>query len=119
MSGDRQQIRELTREEFLATMKAPMTLQPVDAPASGVKIGRYVKACLARIDPGVTNDDVDIHKVYDSADGVHFHILVDYGIKNVYLVIVVDRAKRSILGHRLLDLNQEYGLCPDGAPRDE
>lgn len=54
MSGDRQQIRELTREEFLATMKAPMTIQPVDAPALGVKIGRYVKACLARIDPGLT-----------------------------------------------------------------
>jgi hypothetical protein len=92
LSGE-SQIRELNRDEFLATMKAPMTLQPVDAPVSGVKIGNYVKACLALIDPGLTNDDANIHEVYDSADGVHFHVLIDYGVKNVYLVLVVDRER--------------------------
>lgn len=38
------------------------------------------------------------------------HVLVNSEDKNVFMVLVLDLASRSVLGHRLLNLNQEYGL---------
>jgi hypothetical protein len=38
------------------------------------------------------------------------HVLVVTKSKNVYLAVIVDLKRNDILGHRLLDLNQEYGL---------
>jgi hypothetical protein len=38
------------------------------------------------------------------------HVLVDSEDKNVFMVLVLDIAGSSVLGHRLLDLNREYGL---------
>jgi len=30
--------------------------------------------------------------------------------RNVFMVLVLDLGERAVIGHRLLDLNQEYGL---------
>lgn len=38
------------------------------------------------------------------------HILVECETPNVFLVLVLDVPARSVAGHRLLDLNQIYGL---------
>jgi len=48
--------------------------------------------------------------VYEHPNGRHQHVLVNSEDKNVFMVLVLDLASRSVLGHRLLDLNQEYGL---------
>jgi len=48
--------------------------------------------------------------VYRNDDDRFDHVLVMTKTKNVYLVVVVDLAHDSIYGHRLLDLNREYGL---------
>lgn len=41
------------------------------------------------------------------------HVLVDSEDKNVFMVLVLDIDSQSVLGHRILDLNQEYGLQRD------
>jgi hypothetical protein len=38
------------------------------------------------------------------------HVLIDSEDKNVFMVLVLDLESSSVYGHRLLDLNKEYGL---------
>lgn len=45
----------------------------------------------------------------DSTDSFQ-HVLIDTEEKNVFMVIVLDLRNASVVGHRLLDLNHEYGL---------
>jgi hypothetical protein len=41
----------------------------------------------------------------------HFqHVLVNSEDKNLFMILVLDIANRKVLGHRLLELNLEYGL---------
>ena len=49
------------------------------------------------------------HAWNDSTDSFQ-HVLINTENKNVFMVIVLDLRNASILGHRLLDLNHEYGL---------
>jgi len=48
--------------------------------------------------------------VWKHPTGRFQHVLVDSEDKNVFMVLVLDVPGRIVLGHRLLDLNQEYGL---------
>jgi hypothetical protein len=52
----------------------------------------------------------DVAHVYRSGDARFDHVMIATGRANVFLVIVVDIAASAIHGHRLLDLNAEYGL---------
>jgi len=53
-----------------------------------------------------------VEYVYRSQFNHYDHVLIPSGI-NVFLVIVVDRIHCSVYGHRILDLNVEYGLNED------
>jgi len=44
------------------------------------------------------------------------HVLVNSEDRNVFMVVVLDREAGKVHGHRLLDLNREYGLSPDQVP---
>ena len=102
--------RRLTEEEFKSTMTPKM--QNVQGSATDVlDIWPYAHS--------VPPDDLEAHLIYDPfVDGVyrteddHFdHVMVTTKTNNVYLVVVVDLVKNSFYGHRLLDLNREYGLA--------
>lgn len=47
---------------------------------------------------------------WEDPSGRYQHVLVDSEDKNVFMVLVLDVPGRRVLGHRLLDLNQEFGL---------
>jgi hypothetical protein len=51
-----------------------------------------------------------VELVYRSEDGRFDHVLIPYGVENVYLAIIVDRKGQRVHGHYLLDLNKEYGV---------
>jgi len=51
-----------------------------------------------------------VELVYRSEDGRYDHVLIPYGVENVYLAIIVDREEQRVHGHYLLDLNEEYGV---------
>ncbi len=51
-----------------------------------------------------------VEHVYRSGDGRFDHVLVVTNSVDVNLVVVVDRVRGSVFGHRLLDLREEYGL---------
>jgi len=48
--------------------------------------------------------------VWEDPTGRFQHVLVNSTDKNIFMVVVLDVPKRVVLGHRLLDLNREYGL---------
>lgn len=101
--------RRLTEDDFKATM-TPKMHNVQDSATDVLDIWPYVHL--------VPSDDLEGHVIYEPFfDGVHRteddrfdHVLVMTKTKNVYLVVVVDLASDDFHGHRLLDLNREYGL---------
>jgi hypothetical protein len=72
----------------------------------------YVRSVPALDLEGHSIDDGFVEVVYRSDDDRFDHVLVMTRTKNVYLTVVVDLARGSIFfGHRLLDLNREYGVA--------
>ena len=55
----------------------------------------------------------DVHHVYRDARERFDQLLIGTGRFNTLLVVVVDRHLRTVLGHRLLDLNEAYGRHGD------
>ncbi len=102
--------RLLTKQEYLATCPGKMT----DVTKLGdavVDIWPYVneaKRGLDISDHAVKHELVEI--IYRTDDGRFDHVLIPYGVDNVFLTVVVDRLGRGVHGHYLLDLNEEYGV---------
>ena len=51
-----------------------------------------------------------ISYVYRSADSSYDHVSFSCEVKNVFLVLILDLNKKEVFGHKILDLNKEYGL---------
>ena len=100
----------LTEPEFKATMKEPM-VDVTAAPGDIIDIWPYVAAVAAEVGlPALVVEKELIEQVYRSDDGIYDHVLLPTEKKNKYIVVVVDRARSSVAGHRILDLNREYGI---------
>ena len=104
--------RELSPAEFAACFDEPMVDVTDDEDAGAdIDIWPYVDA----LDPatyGVERFD-DVDRVYQDARGRYDQILIETDRPDIFLVVVVDVRTNAVHGHRLLDLNVEYGLIPD------
>ena len=56
-----------------------------------------------------------VEYAWEDQSGRFQHVLVNSDNKNVFMVLILDIQQRNIFGHRLLDLNKEYGLQPSAA----
>lgn len=52
----------------------------------------------------------DVTYVWEDSTGRYQFVHVNSEDKNVFMVLVLDLIGRTVFGHRLLDLNREYGL---------
>ena len=60
---------------------------------------------------GFDCDEGQVSNVWRSDDGRFEHVLIDtQEDSNVFMVIVLDLQAQHVFGHRLLNLNQEYGI---------
>lgn len=101
-----QASRLLSDKEFMACFAQPMR-NVTEMPEPVMDIWPYVDSLdLDTLDVPSLHD---VHYVYRDACERFDQVLIGTGHFNVLLVVVVDRHLRSILGHRLLDLNREYG----------
>jgi hypothetical protein len=101
--------RRLNEDEFKATMTLKM--KDITARATDIlDIWPYVDSVPFLELDGHSIYDGFVEVVYRSNDDRFDHALVMTRTKNVYLVVIVDLARNSIYGHRLLDLNRAYGL---------
>lgn len=99
--------RSLTEAEFEELFAAPMQ-NVTETAEAGIDIWPYVDALdLEALRLPHIND---VRYVYRDALDRYDQILVGTGRFNTFLVIVVSLVSREIVGHRLLDLNGEYGV---------
>ncbi|MHB8973295.1 MAG: hypothetical protein ACYC3X_24105 [Pirellulaceae bacterium] len=105
--------RALTKDEYLSTFVEPMRRLDADESFKPVRIGEYVAEVIANFDVSVARDQLQIEHVYLNGDQSFYHVLIQYGRQDEFLVIVVDCGREAVYGHYLLDLNCEYGMRPD------
>ena len=99
----------LSEAEYLATMGARREpLRPEEA--APVDLGVYVRAIDARDLRGHDFSGLGIASAYAIDGGAWRHVLVSSEMPNVYLVLVLDGQANAVYGHRVLDLNERYGL---------
>jgi hypothetical protein len=101
-------LRELSEAEFRACCSAPMREPRADAEAAD--IWPYVDL----LDPQSlgASEIRDVAYIYRDAEGRYDHVVVATDRHNVFVAVIVDLASSSVLGHRLLDMNREYGITP-------
>ena len=98
----------LNETAYLSTMSEPMTNVTLEADEA-VDIWPYVEAIPAKEIGGLLQD---VEYVWRDALQRYDHVLIATSIRNVFLAVIIDLKARSVFGHRLLDLNREYGLTP-------
>ena len=52
----------------------------------------------------------DVTYVWETNTGQFQHVLFDSDNKNVFMVLVLDVPSGKVAGHRLLNLNEQYGI---------
>jgi hypothetical protein len=102
-------MKKLSKTEFLATTALPMKQLPADGEAP-FPFWNYFDAIPYADFEGHDCSEGEVVYVWEHPHGFYQHVLVNSEDKNVFMVIVLDLRSRRVLGHRLLDLNQEYGL---------
>ena len=109
----------LTETVFKATTEDKMT-DVTKTPGDCLDIWPYVRMVQDSVElPQQVIDGEWVEYVYRSEFGHYDHVLVPAGRFNVFLVIVVDRVHGSVYGHRVLDLNAEYGLDERVVPKND
>lgn len=103
-------LRELSKEEYLATFVEPMQRLGEGDSRRPVSLRDYLARCMEKLGLPATGRQMRIQDAYLNGAGTHTHVLFHYGEPNRYLVLVVAQASNSVMGHYLLDLNAEYGL---------
>ena len=103
--------KELSEIEFKKTFGNNMidiTQMEIDEP---IDIWGYVKKLTEnKIVNRIIYERELVEKVYRNDSKTFDHILLTSEKKNVYPIIVVDLKRKIVIGHKILDLNREYGL---------
>ena len=100
--------RLLTSEQFQRCFAQPMQ-DITETAKSVVDIWPYVDS-LDVNSLGVERVN-EVRSVYLDGRERLEHVCIGTSRFNALLVIIVDRVQRGILGHHLLDLNEEYGVA--------
>ena len=100
----------LTREQFLATFLQPMRSLSVGEFGDTMPIGACIDECLGALDLEFARERLEVQHVYENGDRSFIHVLIFFGRSNAYLVVILDRERKTTHGCYLLDLNNEYGL---------
>jgi hypothetical protein len=99
----------LSREEYLATFGETRTrVSPDEAPP--FDFWTYFDAIPVSDFESRDCSAGTVQHVWREGSGRYEHVLINSEDRNVYMVLVLDRLARTVYGHRLLDLNREYGL---------
>jgi hypothetical protein len=74
----------------------------------------YVEAIPKKDFNGFDCSEGDVDYVYRHPAGRLVHVLINSNDRAVFMVIVIDKEACSVIGHRLLDLPQLYGVHEEG-----
>jgi len=102
-------MKRLTEAEFLATCSDPMRLLPLDA-SPPFEFWDYFDSIPSSDFEGHDCSAHAVTYVWEDSTARFQFVHVNSEDQNVFMVLVLDIAGGTVLGHRLLDLNREYGL---------
>lgn len=108
---DMTRIVQLDEDQFHATFVAPMQRVCEDDDFEAVPLKDYVAECIAELGLASTLKELNIQHVYLNGDKTFCHVMLYFGEPNRFLVIVTDNRNKKIHGHRILDLNEKYGIA--------
>ena len=99
--------REFTEAEYRATFSPPM-LDVTQSAEVLVDLWAYLDPVLDATFPGDAGWEWHVKHIYESRDGVYQHIYVPVPRSDAYMLVVLDKQQRQVLGHYLLDLAALY-----------
>ena len=99
----------LTKESFLTTFKAPMQAVSMDA-VPPLDFWPYFQSIPIQDFESFDCSAERVENAWRDSTGKFEHVLINSQDKNVFMVIVIDCVSGTVFGHRLLNLNREYGL---------
>ena len=88
---------------------APMRRLPLDA-SPPFEFWDYFESIPSSDFEGHDCSAGGVSYVWEDSTGRYHFVHVNSEDKNLFMLLVLDIAARTVLGHRLLDLNREYGL---------
>jgi hypothetical protein len=107
--GHTECVAELTEAEFKATMDAdPIAVAPDESPP--FDFWPYFEWIPEADFGGHDFSAGEVTNAWTMPVSRFQHVLVRCEAPNVYLVLVLDLQLRVVHGHRVLDLNELYGL---------
>lgn len=100
--------QRLTDAQFRQTIGGPRAL--ADDEAAPFDMWSYFDAIPPADFAGRDCSAGSVRHVWRMTTTPFEHVLVDSDLPNVFMVLVLDRTRRIVHGHRLLDLDGEYGV---------
>ncbi len=98
---------ELTKEQYDETFFPSMV--NVSETAEGiVDLWSYADQVIESDYNDWQEWDWRVAHVYETSNESHQHIYVPIPKDNTYMVVIVDKPKKFIIGHYILDLHQQY-----------
>jgi len=101
-------VKRLEEEEFLKYFESPMKQMGLDDETSGINLKNYTIEILKVEGISIDLDDLEIPYVYIHPNKCFEHILLSYGVKDLFIVIVTNT--KEIIGYHILDLKEKYGI---------
>ena len=103
-------MKRLSESDFQVTFAAPMQRLRGEA-APPFDFWPYFDAIPPADFEGYDCAAGRVTHVYRHPGGRYEHVLVDSSDPDVFMVLVLDRQARQVVGHRLLNLPALYGLA--------
>ena len=103
-------LRFLDSDAFHETMVPPMRKLTVhDEPPVKLDLRPAIESALVHYKIPKRLEQVEIPHVYLSGDRAWTHVLISYGLRNVFLAVVIDNTAKTVFGAYQLDLDEAYG----------
>lgn len=103
------EMKLFSEAEFRETFSAPMRRVALDVEPP-CDFWEYFDAIPTEDFEGYNCSEGSVSHAWNDSTCRFQHVLVNSEDKNVFMVLVVDLHSRSVFGHRLLNLNREYGI---------
>jgi hypothetical protein len=100
-------MKLLTEPEFRATFTNPMQEVPEDSEPP-CAFWDYFDA-IPEADFAGHKRGIEVSFAWNNEPETYQHVLVDTEDENLFMVLVIDLVEAVIVGHRLVDIDEEYG----------
>lgn len=107
-------MKLLTKEEYQATLVSNM-VNVTGSAEEIVDLWGYADPIIESEYHNCSAWEWKVNHIYETPDGQFQHIGIAVPVDNTYLVVIADKANKSIMGHYILDLGKLYsGDSGDG-----